>query len=214
MRYELKHWLRKIRAEKLIPILKAKGYEVIFCDNKEEALKKILEMIPDGSTVGMGGSLTVQEIGLYDALKNGNYTFFDPYDKNLSKEEKFEMRKKGLTADYFITGINAITMDGKLVYLDAYGNRVAAIMFGPKKVILVAGVNKIAGSVEDAISRIRNYAAILNAKRLNKNTPCVTLGKCTDCDSTDRICNYLLIIERQPFKGRITIVLINESLGL
>jgi len=193
--------------------LERRNMAAVFVPDEAAALKTALEMIPPGATVGLGGSLSVRQIGLLDALRSGKYTLYDQYAKGLSPERSMQMRRKGLLADFFVTGSNAVTMDGCLVNLDGSGNRVAALTFGPQKVIVVVGRNKIVGDVDEALDRVWNRAAPLNAKRLNRKVPCATSGQCEDCSSPERICNHLVITERQMTKGRLTVVIVNQDLG-
>ncbi len=193
--------------------LEKNGFLIEIFETKEECLKSAVAQIDKNAIIGFGGSTTVKEIGLFDYLVQNDYNLINPYKHGLSREEVFDLRKKALTADLFITGTNAITVEGELVNVDGYGNRVAAITFGPKKVYIFVGINKIVLNREQAIDRIFDYAAPINAKRLNKNVPCVESGFCEDCDSPERICNHLVITMKQRFPDRIKIFLINEKLG-
>ena len=158
--------------------------------------------------------MTAVDMGLWEDIgKLSGVELIDPFAPGLSPEEAMERRWKGLTADVMITSSNAITMDGKLVNLDGMGNRVAAMTFGPKKVILVVGMNKVAPDLDSAMARVKHYAAPVNAKRLNLNNPCVETGLCADCKSPQRICNMWSIIEGHMIKGRIHVKLIGENLG-
>ncbi|RJP64114.1 MAG: lactate utilization protein [Candidatus Abyssobacteria bacterium SURF_17] len=199
--------------QKTIEALQANNIECVFVQNKQEALKKALEMIPVGATVGLGGSVTVEQIGLLAELRSGKYTVYDQYESGIDMEENMRRRRAGLTAHYFVTGTNAVTMDGQLVNVDGLGNRVAAQAFGPEKVILVAGKNKIVKDVHEAFDRLEKIAAPINAKRVNAATPCADTGVCIDCDSPARICNIYTIIRRMMIPGRITVILVNDSLG-
>lgn len=198
--------------EKIVEALGANNIECIVVDSKEEALAKALEMIPEGSEVGLGGSVTVEEIGLLEKLRTGNYTLHDQYAPDIDMMENMTRRKKGMLAPYFVAGTNAITMDGQLVNVDGVGNRVCAQMFGPDKVILVAGSNKIVKDVHEAFDRLEKIAPI-NAERVGSPTPCAETGECIDCDSPMRICNLYTIIRRMMFPGRLTLILVKESLG-
>jgi len=184
-------------------------------NNKAEAKDKIANLISPGKTIGLGGSKTVTECGILEMLIKGNYTLFNQYDPSLSQEEQLSMRKKGLTADYFITGTNAITQKGELVNCDGFGNRVAAMIFGPDKVIIVVGKNKIVADINKAFERIQNWAAPLNAKRFELKTPCVTDKKCNPeiCNPEYKFCNIFTIIKQQKTKERMTLILVNEDLG-
>ncbi|MCK5509289.1 MAG: lactate utilization protein [Desulfobacterales bacterium] len=207
----------KIRLEGLKKSLEANNFEVFLANNSSEA-KAIVqkEILPKtgAKSVSWGGSLTFTETGLYNDIKNNPaLKILNVYDKNLSDEEKNELRRKALLVDLFITGTNAVTETGSLVNLDMYGNRIAAISFGPKYVVILVGRNKIVADIEDAMFRIKNYAAPVNSMRLDKKTPCAITSCCEDCKSPDRICNTWTITEKSFPKGRIKIVLINEDLG-
>jgi hypothetical protein len=193
--------------------LRANGVAAIVAETGDEARQQALALIPRGASVGVGGSRTMAEIGLLDALRSGDYRLIDQYDPSLGKEAAFKARRDSLQTDYFVAGSNAVTEDGKLVNTDGLGNRVAGFAFGPKQVILVVGRNKIVKDVAAALERIRAVAAPMNAKRLGAATPCATTGICCDCDSPARICNLTLIVEKQRFPGRMTVILINQELG-
>jgi hypothetical protein len=199
--------------QKTIDALNANNIECILVKSKAEALEKALELIPDGAEVGLGGSVSVEEIGLLDKLRGGGYTLHDQYADGIEMDENMARRRKGMVAPYFVAGTNAITEDGQLVNLDGMGNRVAAQMFGPTKVILVAGTNKIVKDVHAAFERLRTVAAPTNAKRVGMMTPCAETGECIDCDSPMRICNMYTIIRRMMFPGRVTLILVDEKLG-
>lgn len=206
-------WYWLTRMKQVGKALERNGIKAVIARTGEEARKKALRMIPKGATVGLGGSRTSQEIGLLDALRKGDYRLHDQYAPGLTIESSREIRIAGTNAPYFVSGTNAITDDGKLVNIDGAGNRLAGFCYGPEKVILVIGRNKIVSDVEAAIDRVRNVAAPMNAKRFGLKTPCATTGRCSDCASPQRICNLTLIIEKQKPKGRITVILINEDLG-
>ncbi len=203
------------KAETVIENLKRRNMNGIYCDNREKAVEEILKMIPDNVLVGLGGSETIVETGLVDALRKRNLRLLDRYKEGVSKAEVDAMRREGMLSDVYITSSNAITIDGELVNMDGIGNRVAAMIFGPKKVILMAGMNKIVRTVEDAISRIKNHVAPLAAVRANKKTPCYHLGYCRDphCHPPNRICSQLVILEASMVPGRIMVVLVGEDLG-
>lgn len=204
--------------EDIILKLCSNGFDACFAKTKEEALKIALSKVDQSATIGFGGSMSVEQIGLrailIDMEKQGKVTLFNPYREGISREESLLMRHKGMQADCFITGTNAITESGELVNVDGYGNRVAAQICGPKKVIIVAGKNKVVADIAAAVIRTRNVAAPLNAKRLNKDTPCVKTGRCMDCSSADRICNFTTIIHKSRPQGRICVILVDEELGL
>ncbi len=179
----------------------------------KDACEKILSIIPENSSVGFGGSMTLESIGILDRISGGNYVLYDRRKAERGSGEYQEMLLSSQQADYFLSGSNAITRDGKIVNMDMTGNRVSSILYGPGHVIIVAGKNKIVDNVDEAIERIKNVSAPMNAERLGLNTPCAETGKCTDCSSPDRICCSTVIIERQHDPGRITLILVNEDLG-
>lgn len=178
-----------------------------------EAKKMVLDLIPAGSAVGLGGSMTVQQGGILDALRAGDFKLHDQYEPGISREENMKRRLDGLAADYYVTGVNAISEKGELFYLDGIGNRVAAVSFGPERVIIVASAKKIVANEEAAWERIREKAAPPNAVRFGADVPCVRTGKCVDCDSPNRICNVYLRIHRAWKKDRFHIILVDEDLG-
>jgi len=201
------------RCQLALTALEANGFKAIYVDNSREALDKVMSLIPKEAKVGIGGSVTVREIGLVEALEKQGHTIFAHWGKSLELKEKLEMRKKALTSDVYLTSSNAITLKGQLLNIDGTGNRVAAMIFGPKKVIIIAGANKLVDTLDEAFARIRNVVSPFNAKRLNFKTPCALTGKCTNCDSPDRMCNITVILEKRPKLSDITIVLVGEALG-
>ena len=201
------------RAAILVRNLKSRHFDAYYCDNKELALRKALELIPEGSTVGWGGTMSAQQIGLIDAVKQGGFRCFDRSAVE-SPEEKLEIEKNCLFSDVFLTGANALSLDGQMVNIDGYGNRVAAIIYGPGAVVVIAGMNKVCENLEDAVSRARTVAAPANQQRFQRNTPCTVTGACGDCKSEDCICNQIVITRHCRPAGRIKFVLVGEDLGL
>ena len=208
----------KARLADLKNALEANNFEVFVANNTNEAKNIVLEkIIPKtaAKSVSWGGSLTFIATKLYDALKkSSDLKVLDTFDKNLPPEESLERRRQSLLVDLFITGSNAVTETGQLVNLDMFGNRVAAITFGPKNVVILLGRNKIVPDLDVAMFRIKNYAAPVNAIRLDKKTPCVKTSYCEECKSPDRICNTWTITEKSFPKGRVKVILINDDLGL
>ncbi len=202
-----------LKLKKVKKALERNGMRAYVAKDRHHALRKALSLIRKGAEVGLGGSRTVAEIGLLDALRKGNYKLYDQYQPSLSKAKAMEMRMKGARARYFVSGTNAITEDGKLVNIDGIGNRLAGFCFGPEKVIIVIGRNKIVPDIDAAIYRAKNVAAPINAIRFGLNTPCVMTARCSDCESPQRICSFTLIIDRQKVKDRINVILVNEDLG-
>jgi L-lactate utilization protein LutB len=207
----------KNRLAELKDALTENNFEVFVAEKADEAKSIVLEkIIPEiaPKSVSWGGSLTFVATGLYDVLKNSNdFNILDTYDKTLSPEESLERRRQSLLVDLYITGSNAVTETGQLVNLDMFGNRVGALTFGPKNVIIFVGRNKIVPDLDEAMFRIKNYAAPVNTMRLDKKTPCAKTSFCADCKSPDRICNIWTITEKSFPKKRIKIILINKDLG-
>lgn len=196
----------------LVNNLKKRHFDAWYCANRQEALAKALELIPEGATVGWGGARSAQEIGLMDALNAGNYRTIDR-DQLKTLEEKQQAARDCLSADVFLTGANGLSLDGQMVNIDGNGNRVAAILFGPKSVLVIAGMNKVMDSLESAVKRARNVAAPMNEQRFLGNTPCAVTGVCADCKSEDCICNQIVITRHCRPAGRIKFILVGEELG-
>ncbi len=175
-----------------------------YVESIQELLSLLSTLLVEGEKIGCGDSVTLEETGVFEYLRNGSYTFYNKHQPNLTSEEKRILYLKNFDTDTFITGTNAVTVDGKLFNIDGNGSRVAPMIYGPKQVIVVVGMNKLVDTVEDAIRRTRQIAAPLDAKRLNKNTPCVKLGRCIDCKHEQRICNDFVLIARQFFKDRLS----------
>ena len=207
----------KTRLTELKETLTENNFEVFVADNTDEAKSIVLEKIISEiapKSISWGGSLTFVATGLYDILKkNNDFRILDTYDKVLSPEDSLERRRQSLLVDLFITGTNAVTETGQLVNLDMIGNRIGALTFGPKHVIILVGRNKIVPDLDEAMLRIKNYAAPVNTMRLNKKTPCAKTSFCEDCKSPDRICNTWTITEKSFPKKRVKIILINKDLG-
>jgi len=207
----------QLRLNDLKTELEANNFDVFLAQDADEAVKIIADtIIPDlnAKTISFGGSMSVMDSGLYRNLKGrSDLDIIDTQDRTGPPAEGLRRRRQALAADLFIMGTNAVTEDGVLVNLDMQGNRVAALTFGPKNVVVLAGRNKITPDLEDAMFRIKNYAAPVNAARLDKKTPCVKTGYCDDCKSPDRICNSWSITEKSFPKGRIKVVLIDADMG-
>ena len=201
-----------LRGQTLVKNLRKRHFEAYYCQNREEALKKALSLIPEGEAVGWGGATSAEQIGLLNALRIGSYRVIDR-DTAKNPEERTEMMRQCLLTDTFITGANAISLEGELVNIDGMGNRVAAIVYGPKKIIVIAGMNKVTDTLEDALSRARTVAAPINKQRFCTDTPCTATGFCADCFSDGCICNQILITRNCRPAGRITVILIGEELG-
>jgi hypothetical protein len=208
-----KKWYYEKLVARTMDSLKSRNYDIYCVDTREDARDKVLELIEEGSSIGVGGSATLNEIEILPEFRNGRYTFLDRYKPGLSPDEIQDIFRQSFSADYYVSSVNAITVQGELVNMDFTGNRAGAIMFGPKKVIIVAGYNKIALDLESAISRVREYASPINSRRLNKKTPCAVTGECADCTSPDRICGNLVVTYKQTRPGRGIVILVGEELG-
>ena len=201
-------------ARQIIAELEKKRMAGSFAPTIAQAKEEVIQMIPAGSTIFRCGSTSLVEMGLWEGLKAvPGLTVIDPYLPEFSPEEGLEQRRKGLTADIMISSVNAITLNGTLVNLDGMGNRIAAMAFGPRKVILVVGMNKVVPDLETALKRVKHQAAPLNSIRLGLPNPCTETGLCADCRTPSRICNMWSIIEGQAVKDRIHVKLVGESLG-
>jgi hypothetical protein len=213
---EVREWFDGIRVENTLEALESNGFEAQYYPTAEEALPAILEEVPSGAVVGIGGSVTLREMGLLDALKEKGIEPADHWEagqQGASREEIMKIRRLHINSEVFITSTNAITETGELINIDGTGQRVAAMIFGPKKVLVVAGVNKISEDLEEGLWRASNVASPMNAKRLNKKTPCTVTGYCEECESEERICNITTILHRRPSATDITVFLIGEKLG-
>lgn len=200
------------RGQVLVKNLQSRHFDAYYCATREEALGKALSLIPEGSSVGWGGALSAQQIGLLDAVNQGNYQALDR-DKTATPQEREEMQRRCLLADIFVTGANAISLDGQMVNIDGNGNRVAAIVYGPKQVVVIAGMNKVVDTLEAAVTRARTVAAPMNKQRFPLQTPCEVTAACADCKSEGCICNQILITRNCKPSGRIKFVLVGEELG-
>jgi hypothetical protein len=206
-------WYQEKQVERTIQVLKKNNFEALFVSDSKAAFEEVMKRIPDGATVGVGGSVTLTQIGIVDALKKRNIHFISPFQAKNS-EERLELTRRCFSSDIFLTGTNAVTEDGRLFNVDMTGNRVGAMFIGPKKVIVVCGVNKIVMDVEAAEKRVKWWVAPQNAKRLGKKTPCAETGMCADCSSPDRICNIYVTLAKRPSRTEVVIILVGENLGI
>lgn len=196
-------------SEKIIKGLKSRNMDAYYAHTKEEALELALSLIPEGSSVTMGGCASAKEIGLVDALKKGNYNFIDRDEA----EDKRAAMLKAYDADVFLSSVNGMSEDGVLVNIDGNANRVSAIAQGPRKVLFLVGMNKVCPDTDSAMKRARGIASPINAQRFGLNTPCAKTGSCMDCKSPDTICCQFLITRYSKHPGRIHVILVNEELG-
>jgi L-lactate utilization protein LutB len=209
--YNVKRWYQNQKIKRTLVALEKNGFQAFFAETRSEALDKVLSLIPPNTKVGIGGSVTIREINLIDALTSRGNTIYQHW---LQTEEHIKaVMRRQLNSDVFVASSNAVTEDGKLVNIDKAGNRVAAMIFGPQKVILVIGINKIVRNVDEGIRRARNVAAPMNARRRGDKTPCTITGLCTDCEAPDRLCRIVTIIEKKPSRTDITVILVAEKLG-
>lgn len=203
-------YIIKMKVEKTIENLKKNNMDAYYADKKEDVISLIDSILNEGETIANGGSVTLKETGVLDYLRSGRFNFLDRYAKDAKVNKIF---REAFSADTYFTSSNAITEEGELYNLDGNGNRVAAMIFGPKKVIVIAGYNKIVKDIEHARDRVKNYVAPANAMRLNLNTPCSKIGKCIDCKSEEKICCAEVILGYQMKKGRIKVIIVGEELG-
>lgn len=209
---QFKKWQYQSIAKGMVEVLKKRHYDAHYAEDLNEAKKLVLDMVPEGVTIGLGGSMTVKDMGLLEEFRSGRYNLIDRYNQP-NWQAEVEAYRQALHSDYFVCGTNAITRNGELVNIDSSGNRVSAMIFGPKRVIIVAGANKIVDNLDEAMKRLKKIAP-LNCKRLNHKTPCAESGKCEDCQIQARMCNYTSIIHHgMKVEGRISIILIAEETG-
>ena len=200
------------RGEVLVKNLHKRHFEAYYCATKEEALEQVLSLIPAGSTVGWGGAISASQVGVQAAVKAGDYKVIDRDDFS-DPADKLRCMRDCFNADFFITGANALSLDGQMVNIDGNGNRVGMIVFGPKNIIVVAGMNKVCKTIEEAVKRARTVAAPMNQQRFGLPNPCTCTGVCADCLSAPSICNQILITRNCKPAGRIKFVLVGEELG-
>ena len=199
----------ELLAQKVIKGLESRNMSGYYAANKEEALAKALELIPEGSTIGMGGCMSAIEIGLLDVIKGENYNFID----RATAADRRAAMLQAYDSDVFLASANAMTEDGIIVNIDGNSNRVSAIAQGPRKVVFIVGMNKICDDVDGAMKRARNVAAPINAQRFGLDTPCSKTGSCFNCKSPDTICCQFLITRFSRHAGRIHVILVNDNLG-
>ena len=201
------------RGAQMMKNLQSRHFDAFYCATREEALKKALELIPEGASVGWGGTMTAQQIGLLDALRQGNYRALDR-DNCKSPEQREKLQRDIFFADAFVTGANGLSLDGQMVNIDGTGNRVAPIIYGPGMVVVVAGMNKVEDTLDAAMNRARTVAAPMNKQRFEAlQTPCAVTGSCADCKSPQSICNQIVITRNCRPAGRIKFILVGEELG-
>ncbi|MBE6066768.1 MAG: lactate utilization protein [Clostridium lundense] len=206
-------WYVERQVNRTIDNLRKNNMAGYFVKDEVELIELLKELITENSVVGVGDSMTLFETGAIEFLRKGNYKFLDKYKENITSEEKKQIYIQNFSSDTFMCSTNALTENGELYNIDGNGSRVAPMIYGPKQVVLVAGINKIVRDLKEAEKRVRNYSAPIDAKRLKKNTPCTTLGYCVDCKSPNRICNDFSIITGQFVKDRIKVIIVAKELG-
>lgn len=206
-------WFQTKRVERTMRALEKNGFETLFVPDGESATRAISERISDGSTVGLGGSMTLDQIGFIKHMSRRSIHLLDPFGEGVTWDERQEISRTIFASDVFVCGTNAVTEEGHLFNIDGTGNRVAAMVFGPKKTIVVCGVNKIATDMAEARKRVWQEAAPLNAKRLGRKTPCAQTGVCSDCNASERICRIAVELLKKPAASDILVVLVGEPLG-
>jgi hypothetical protein len=210
---EVRKWFYEIKVAETVKNLIKHGFDAIGLPDRSAACSEILKRIPSTKTVGFGGSMTVREIGLVSLLEKQGNILYDHWKQGLTQEESLRIRRSQQSSDVYITSANAITLSGEIVNIDGACNRISAMGFGPKEVIILAGRNKIVQDVSAGIARIKNEAAPLNARRLGLDLPCAKLGRCVECDSPQRICRGTLILERRPVLTNMLVIVVEEDLG-
>ena len=201
------------RIKRTMENLEKNNMEAYYAEDTAKVIGIVEGLVKEGETVAVGGSMTLFETGIIDYLKSGRFSYLDRYEAGLTPEGIKEVFRKSFSADAYFTSSNAVTEDGELYNVDGTCNRIAAMLYGPDKVIVIAGINKIVPDADAAVERVRNIAAPANAVRLNRKTPCVSTGYCMDCSSPDRICNSYALIGRQGAKGRIKVIIVGSDLG-
>ena len=207
-------WTHEKKCLKAVEALAKNGFGARYCATPQEAFDYIVKESDDAATVGFGGSMSIVGLEVEARLREMGKEILNHGSPDFSRDEKMEIMRRQLTCDLFLSGTNALTLSGELVNIDATGNRVAAMFFGPRKVIVVAGRNKLVdGTVHDAITRVKNWATPPNAKRLNFKTPCASTGFCSDCNSPDRLCRVTTVIDRKPRFTDVRVLVVNADLG-
>lgn len=207
---EYQKMIYRKRGNILVRNLQKRHFEAYYCETALEALDKALELIPKGASVGWGGAMSAQQIGLIDAVKTPQYRAID----RATASDREQAMKDSIFADVFLSGANALSLDGEMVNIDGTGNRVSAIVYGPKSVLIIAGMNKVMDTLDDAITRARTVAAPMNQQRFQLDNPCTHTGTCADCTSQSCICNQILITRHCRPVGRIKFIIVGEDLGM
>ncbi len=210
---DLLQWHAGTRGRRAVEALQRNGFAAEFVENREEARERVLALVPQGAVVGVGGSITIRQIGVLPDLRRSGSEVHDHWEAGLSFEETMKVRRSHLNCDVFLSSANAVTLDGQIVSCDGVGNRVAATIFGPGKVILVAGVNKIVKDLPEALKRVKEVAAPPTLKEIGLSLPCTETGTCSDCKSESRGCRVTVILERRPALTDVAVLIVGEGLG-
>ena len=210
---EARHWHAEKRIKETLRAINKNNMEGVYAGDRRESLNEILKRIPPNATVTHGGSYTLQEIGITDILRNGEYRYLRREVPANEREDR-DVQIKGFSSDVYLTSVNAITTAGELIALDGIGNRVSSLFFGPRKVLVVAGKNKIVNSLDDGIRRLKEYVAPVHAKRRGWDLPCTKTGTCVECRDPKRICNKLAVLQYERDRERTTVILVGEDLGI
>lgn len=206
-------WLMEQRGKKAVEALKKNAFEAVYVNDSNTARAEILKLIPKDAKVGVGGSMTMRQLGVLDELEKMGNLIYDHWKPGLSPEDVLNIRKAHLSCDVFLASANAVTLEGMLVNTDGIGNRAGAMMFGPNRMIIVAGVNKIVNDLQSAFRRIKEIATPRVVKDMGIDLPCATTGICIDCNSPMRACRATVILERRPFLSDIHVFMVGEDLG-
>ncbi len=210
---EVEMWSNEARGERVCQALVKNGFDAVYAKTREEAAELVMKFVKPGMKVGFGGSMTVKSMGIQDKALAAGAVLLDHNRPGITPEERLSTLRSQLTCDVFVSSVNAVTRDGYIVNVDANGNRVGALCFGPSKVVAVAGANKIVADLEDAFTRLEEVAGPMNNKRLGRPNPCTKSGYCMDCDGPMRSCRIYQILKRKPAMTDFTVIIVGESLG-
>jgi len=210
---EVRKWQQEKLLLKVIESLKRRDFNAEYFTIVNDVSDFLLKSIPPDSSIGIGGSMTIRELGIIERFEQRGNKIIHHWQKGLTEETDREVRKKEMLADYYLTSANAITKNGDIINIDGIGNRIAAMIYGPENVFIIAGYNKIVSSIHDGIKRTKEIAAVMNAKRVSAKAPCVGTGTCIDCNVKGRICRVISIIQFRPWQTNISVLLVNEVLG-
>lgn len=210
---EVRQWHRGERAAKAVEALRNHGFEALYVEDREKTRAELLQRIPSNARVGIGGSMTIRELGIIEELEKRDNLLYNHWKPGLAPEEILKIRKAHLTCDLFLTSTNALTLNGELISTDGIGNRICAMTFGPPQVIVVAGINKLVQDISAGLQRIREIATPQTVKEANLAIPCVQTGFCADCNSPQRACRATIILERRPLLTEMLVIVVGEELG-